>query len=194
MLLVDFSRADTPVRWYSINDGVMGGLSASSLRLSPEGFGVFCGHLSRENGGGFASVYLEFPPTDVSAFTGIEIELSMPQRSFKLNLKDRNCRDYLYQAALTMPAPLIRGGSGQANDDANEDINAAAFREKGAAEGGRWLRCRLPFAHFKAMRRGMPVQARALDLTALTELALVAAGAPEGDFSLRLRSIGLYRD
>lgn len=39
-----------------VNDGVMGGLSESSIQLTEEGHGQFSGHVSIKNNGGFASV------------------------------------------------------------------------------------------------------------------------------------------
>lgn len=44
--------------WQTVNDGVMGGISESTIILSEEGFGLFSGHVSLKNNGGFASVRL----------------------------------------------------------------------------------------------------------------------------------------
>jgi NADH dehydrogenase [ubiquinone] 1 alpha subcomplex assembly factor 1 len=44
--------------WYIVNDGVMGGISKSSLVLTDEGHGQFSGHVSLANNGGFASIQL----------------------------------------------------------------------------------------------------------------------------------------
>ncbi len=44
--------------WRVINDGVMGGISRSSLVLTDAGHGLFSGHVSLENYGGFASIQL----------------------------------------------------------------------------------------------------------------------------------------
>lgn len=44
--------------WRIVNDGVMGGISKSSLVLSDAGHGEFSGHVSLANNGGFASIIL----------------------------------------------------------------------------------------------------------------------------------------
>ena len=44
--------------WRVVNDGVMGGISTSSLMLTDAGHGQYSGHVSLENNGGFASIQL----------------------------------------------------------------------------------------------------------------------------------------
>lgn len=44
--------------WRIVNDGVMGGISTSSIILNDVGHGQFSGHVSLANNGGFASVQL----------------------------------------------------------------------------------------------------------------------------------------
>ena len=44
--------------WRIVNDGVMGGISRSSLTLTDIGNGKFSGHVSLANNGGFASIQL----------------------------------------------------------------------------------------------------------------------------------------
>lgn len=48
--------------WRVVNDGVMGGISESTVQLSNEGNLLFTGHVSLDNYGGFASIQLN---TDV---------------------------------------------------------------------------------------------------------------------------------
>ena len=57
-----FSGQSRVQDWRIVNDGVMGGLSTSSLRLADRGHGQFSGHVALANNGGFASVQLD---TDV---------------------------------------------------------------------------------------------------------------------------------
>jgi monofunctional biosynthetic peptidoglycan transglycosylase len=54
-VLFDFSAATNAVAWRVVNDDVMGGVSASSFRLT-NGVALFQGSVSLENNGGFASV------------------------------------------------------------------------------------------------------------------------------------------
>lgn len=74
--IFDFSSKATIDQWQIVNDGVMGGLSKSSIQLSKEGHGKFAGHVSLENNGGFASIRL---PTDV--------EVENDQQEIILNVK-----------------------------------------------------------------------------------------------------------
>ena len=60
--IFDFSSNVSIDKWQIVNDGVMGGLSNSSIQLTEEGHGKFAGHVTLENNGGFASVRL---PTDI---------------------------------------------------------------------------------------------------------------------------------
>jgi monofunctional biosynthetic peptidoglycan transglycosylase len=53
--LFDFQNATNVTVWQVVNDGVMGGVSASSFRIT-NGVAVFQGKVSLENNGGFASV------------------------------------------------------------------------------------------------------------------------------------------
>jgi len=53
-----FSAATKVNEWRIVNDGVMGGVSKSSLGLNDLGHGQFFGHVSLANNGGFASIQL----------------------------------------------------------------------------------------------------------------------------------------
>ena len=44
--------------WRIVNDDVMGGISESSIACTAAGHGLFSGHVSMENNGGFASIQL----------------------------------------------------------------------------------------------------------------------------------------
>ena len=56
--IFSFSSDASLNRWQVINDGVMGGLSKSSLSVTDDGHGQFSGHVSLANNGGFASARL----------------------------------------------------------------------------------------------------------------------------------------
>jgi len=55
--VVDFANANEVGDWTPIDDVVMGGRSWSALTPSGSGTAIFAGRVSRENGGGFASVH-----------------------------------------------------------------------------------------------------------------------------------------
>jgi len=64
-VIFNFSKDTSIEKWQVVNDGVMGGLSKSSMSLTEEGHGKFKGQISLANNGGFASVRL---------LTGIQIQ------------------------------------------------------------------------------------------------------------------------
>jgi NADH dehydrogenase [ubiquinone] 1 alpha subcomplex assembly factor 1 len=57
--LYTFSKQTNVSDWRIVNDGVMGGVSSSSLLLTEAGHGRFFGHVSLDYNGGFASIQLD---------------------------------------------------------------------------------------------------------------------------------------
>ncbi|NJR49444.1 MAG: CIA30 family protein [Leptolyngbyaceae cyanobacterium CSU_1_3] len=88
--LFDFSRS-LPINqiWGALDDGVMGGVSASSLQLV-DGAALFAGNVSTENSGGFASVRTRNfePAIDLSHATGIELRLKGDGNRYKFLIRD----------------------------------------------------------------------------------------------------------
>lgn len=70
--------------WHSLNDPIMGGRSQGQCRIGPGGL-TFVGEVVPE-GGGFISCRspLFSPPLDLSAASGLEIEMEGEGRHFKL--------------------------------------------------------------------------------------------------------------
>ncbi len=96
--IFDFNKTHSTESWQIINDGVMGGLSKSSIRLTENENGLFSGHISLANNGGFASVRLL---TDVklqkdSKF--IKLRIKGDGKTYQFRLKsDRNQRQSYVQ-------------------------------------------------------------------------------------------------
>lgn len=62
--------------WYTVNDGVMGGVSTSLVSTDPGTQRLtFSGNLSLENNGGFASIRSQKEVHDLSAFDGIALRV-----------------------------------------------------------------------------------------------------------------------
>ena len=73
--------------WQTVNDGVMGGVSNSSIVLTEEGYGVFSGHVSLANNGGFASVQL---PTNINVKNSkqeIILKVKGDEKTYQCRLK-----------------------------------------------------------------------------------------------------------
>jgi hypothetical protein len=71
--------------WRSINDGVMGGLSAGGMTQSAEGL-KFSGAISLENNGGFSSVRRPVSK-DLSNATGVRLQVRGDGREYKFRIR-----------------------------------------------------------------------------------------------------------
>ena len=101
MIVTDFTESKK-LDWFVINDGVMGGLSESSMILTNDGNGKFSGSVSLENNGGFASVRAEVPEADYSDFKAISIKVKGDGKKYKFRIRtDRNFDGVSYQASFT---------------------------------------------------------------------------------------------
>jgi hypothetical protein len=99
--LLDFSRPEVVRALRIVNDGVMGGVSASRLGRAP-GAMLFEGELSLENNGGFASFRgaVRLPPDS----TAVLLTVRGDGRRYKLTLKlDDGPGTAQYQAAFDAP-------------------------------------------------------------------------------------------
>lgn len=85
--IYDFEHNDNITDWQIVNDGVMGGLSQSSIRISDAGNAVFSGHVSLENNGGFASVRHETQVKNVQEYTYVNLRVKGKASSYQFRLK-----------------------------------------------------------------------------------------------------------
>lgn len=100
--LLDFADAGAASAFRVINDGVMGGVSSSRLRLV-EGALRFEGELSLENNGGFAS--FRGPARVASGAAALLLTVRGDGKRYKLTLKpDDGNTSPQYQARFTAPA------------------------------------------------------------------------------------------
>jgi hypothetical protein len=99
--LYDFTQP-TPellATWQSVNDGVMGGVSSSSLQVV-NGRAFFKGMVSIDQGGGFASIRTRNfnPPLDLSNYQGISLRVRGNGQRYKLFLRPSDQWDGLSYA------------------------------------------------------------------------------------------------
>ena len=73
--------------WRIVNDGVMGGISNSSLVLTEAGHGQFSGHVSLANNGGFASIQLNTTIKLTEENTFIVLRLKGDGKTYEFRLK-----------------------------------------------------------------------------------------------------------
>jgi len=102
LLVFDFTKPDDRNQWRPINDTVMGGVSASQLQTTKEGFALFAGTVSLENNGGFASLQ-SIPSTyNFTGYEGVAIRIKGDGKRYKFSLKSNIFLDSpRYEAAFT---------------------------------------------------------------------------------------------
>jgi hypothetical protein len=160
--LFRFETAASVADWSAIDDGVMGGVSRSSLRHDPAGHAVFDGFVSLENNGGFASVRSRPRDLGGAEADSYVLEVCGDGKRYKLNLRTDDGFDGVnYQAAFVAPA-------------------------------GTWTLMRLPVSGFRATFRGRSVPgASPLDPARVRQVGLMIADRQVGSFALAVRSIGM---
>ncbi len=159
LVLVDFPRSTT-ADWFVVNDGVMGGISSSTLEVSSDGTGVFAGDLSLENNGGFASVRTYLEGYDLSTFAGLVLRVRGDGRRYQVRLRTDDRFD---------------GVAYQAEFDTDPDA---------------WITVALPFAAFAPTFRGyVPANAPPLEPGAIRQLGFLIADKREGTFRLEIARV-----
>jgi NADH dehydrogenase [ubiquinone] 1 alpha subcomplex assembly factor 1 len=84
--IFEFNESANISGWSILNDGVMGGVSGSSLKISKEGNGVFKGDVSTANNGGFASVRYR-SSVNVGNSKSIKMHLKGDGKNYQFRLK-----------------------------------------------------------------------------------------------------------
>jgi len=159
MTLFDFDSADTGA-WTVVNDGVMGGLSTSSMRRTEQGTGLFAGTVSLENNGGFASVRYALAPHDYSEYGSLELRVRGDGRSYQLRLRT------------------------------NRGFDGVAYRAVFTPAAGVWTTLELPFAAFEPVYRGRIVAgAPPLDRSSLQQVGFLIADKVSGPFTLEIDAV-----
>lgn len=161
--LFDFSRAQDVASWSALDDRVMGGVSRSALVAGDHGTAFFRGQLSRERGGGFASVRSAPCRRDLRAYQGVAVRFRGDGRTYYLRLKSE--------------------------DDLDGPVHQAAF----GGPPGRWCTAWIRFAELRPSFRGQPVPgAPLLDLRRVTTFGLLVRAETVGTFELELAWIAAF--
>ena len=94
--IYNFSADSNLDDWFVVNDGVMGGLSSSTLTLSEAGHGVFAGTVSLENNGGFCSLRHRFERMDLHRYSTLKIRLKGDGKKYQFRVKVNSSDYYSY--------------------------------------------------------------------------------------------------
>ena len=161
-ILLDFEKSDSSNSWFVINDGVMGGVSASSFQVTKTGTGVFSGVLSLENNGGFASANMKPSQFDLKDCDGIRFRFKGDGKKYKISLK---------------------------NDD---KFNGFSYRFVFSTQKDRWLTLDVPFTSFIPMFMGQTTSAPPVDKTSIKTFGFLISDKQAGPFRLEIDWIGAY--
>ena len=96
-----FSTQTNIKEWRIVNDGVMGGISKSSLVLTDAGHGQFSGHVSLANNGGFASMQLNTTVklAEEKKFIVLRVKGDGKRYEFRLKSEILQSESYVHQFA-----------------------------------------------------------------------------------------------
>ena len=95
-VIFDSDADNDPSDWAIINDGVMGGKSESRFSFDAEGVGIFSGHISLENNGGFASARYRPGRIGVKEYSSAVVRLRGDDKRYQFRLKKKLDDDHSY--------------------------------------------------------------------------------------------------
>jgi NADH dehydrogenase [ubiquinone] 1 alpha subcomplex assembly factor 1 len=166
MMIFDFSTEEQLRQWMVINDGVMGGVSRSTVIKGDPAGAVFAGDVSLENFGGFCSASARLDmPVDASGYSGIAVRCKGDGKTYKLTLKN------------------------------DQSFGGFAYQFSFAVSSDEWMVVKVPFSEFRASFRGQPApDAPPLNPGVIQAIGFLIADKQAGSFKLEVESIQAYRD
>jgi len=152
--LMDFeAKADAP-EWFSVNDGVMGGLSTGGPSIK-HGVLHFRGILSLENNGGFSSIRTN-GAYDFSDKEAVVMRIKGDGRTYQLRLAT----------------------------DARYRGSAVSYGEDFKTEIGKWIEVRIPFESLTPAWRGNQLEGPDFDASKVEEIGILIGDKKPGKFLL----------
>ncbi len=157
VLITNFSNLAYQ-KWQIVNDGVMGGISQSQFQINEAGNGVFIGHVSLENNGGFASVK-NITPMNLESYHSILMKVK----------GDGKCYSFRFKT-----------GSGN-------KLHNWVYHSRFETKKDEWIIVELPFNSFIPRHRGKTVvDVPGLALSEIKEYGFLISDKQEGDFRLEI--------
>jgi monofunctional biosynthetic peptidoglycan transglycosylase len=157
MTLFEFTAGTGEPAWFSVNDGVMGGVSRGGAKLI-DGSLHFRGVLSLENNGGFSSVRSGGPPRDLSAVQAIVLRVRGDGRTYRLQLAT----------------------------NAEFRRSRISYQAEFATRNGEWTEVTVPLAGLVPQFRGQRLSGPPLDRSRIEEIGLSLADGNPGAFALEV--------
>ena len=166
ILLNAFSESGPDLQWFVQNDTVMGGRSEGGFRIVDDRL-VFSG-ITNTNGGGFSSIRSRRFAKDLSAYSGIKINVKADGRKYTWSI----------QTDATW-----RGRRVSYWADFNTSANTGEIEE-----------ITIPFTKFYPQFRGFKLDGPELNKNQITEFALYQYDKTDGPFELELFSVEAYAE
>jgi NADH dehydrogenase [ubiquinone] 1 alpha subcomplex assembly factor 1 len=164
IVLFDFAHPATASDWQAVNDGVMGGVSQGTFRITDRNTLEFSGTLSLANDGGFASV------------RSTAKKLGLGEGDVLVARVRGDGRDY--SVTLYVPSPLT----------------AFSYRAAVRTTPGEWVEVRVPLDGFVATRFGRVVpNAGPVDPAEVTALGFLIGDKTAGPFTLEVGWVKVER-
>ncbi len=163
-VLFDFNSKGTSGKWYIVNDGVMGGLSESNVKMNEDGTATFIGEVSLENNGGFASTRAV-----------IDNSIKINYKGVKLRVKgDGNIYNIRFRT--------------------NGNFDGYAYQAKIKTEPDKWDEIEIPFRDFVPTFRGYTLKDKpALESKNIVQIGILVADKQLGKFEIHMDWIKFYQ-
>ena len=139
-VIFDFNKDSNIKGWRIVNDGVMGGLSQGNFKLSSKGHGIFSGHVSTKNNGGFTMVRYSTSDIDANKNSKIILKIKGDGKNYQLRIKNKQDNFYSYVAkfettgdweVISIPlkdmSPSFRGRKLNQSNFSHDKIEEIAF-------------------------------------------------------------------
>ena len=166
ILLNAFSESGPDLQWFVQNDTVMGGRSEGGFRIVDDRL-VFSG-ITNTNGGGFSSIRSRRFAKDLSAYSGIKVNVKADGRKYTWSI----------QTDATWRGRRISYWA-----DFNTTANSGEIEE-----------ITIPFTKFNPQFRGFKLDGPELNKSQITEFALYQYDKTDGPFELELFSVEAYAE
>ena len=96
LLIFNFTKDANLRNWSIINDTVMGGKSAGEIGIDADGHGIFQGHVSLDNNGGFTSIRYDAGKKKVEGYSKFVIALKADGKAYQFRVKAKSKDYYSY--------------------------------------------------------------------------------------------------
>ncbi len=95
-IIFDFNTHSDISNWSVVDDVVMGGKSSGSFDIDQSGHGIFKGHVSLENNGGFSLLQYRFKKINTAPYTKVILRVKGDGKSYQFRIKAKASDYYSY--------------------------------------------------------------------------------------------------